>query len=127
MDTLAQALTSIKMAETRGKNNVAIKPASNLVKETLTILQAEGYIGEFERVDDGKSGSFKIKLAGRINNCGIIRPRFSVKAGEWEDYEERFLPARGVGILVVSTSNGVMTHKAAKERKIGGRLLCFAY
>lgn len=127
MDTLAAGLTSIKMAEQRGKKDATIRPASRVLKEVLTILKAEGYVGEFAFVDDGKSGSFNVKLTGRVNNCGVIRPRFSVKNTEWEKYEERFLPARGVGLLIVSTSSGIMSHNAAKEKKLGGRLLCFAY
>jgi len=127
MDTLAAGLTSIKMAEARGKKDATIRPASRVLKEVLNILKAEGYVGQFEFVDNGKSGSFAVKLTGRVNNCGVIRPRFSVKNTEWEKYEERFLPARGVGLLIVSTSSGIMSHNAAKEKKLGGKLLCFAY
>ena len=127
MDSLANALTAIKTAESRGKTHAVIKPASRVVKEVLAILKSHGYIGEFELVDDGKSGFFKVKLSGKVNNCGVIRPRFSVKAPQWERFEERFLPARGVGLIIVSTSSGIMTHTAAKDKGIGGRLLSFAY
>jgi small subunit ribosomal protein S8 len=90
-------------------------------------MQLNGYIGEFEFIDDGRSGKFKVQLFGRINKCGAIRPRYAVKADEFEEWEKRFLPARDIGILVVSTPHGVMSHKEAKEKRVGGRLLAFVY
>ena len=86
-----------------------------------------GYIGEFEFIDDGRSGKFKIQLLGRINRCGAIRPRFPVKVDEIEQWEKKFLPSRDVGVLVVSTPSGILSHREAKEKRIGGRLLAFVY
>ncbi len=68
-----------------------------------------------------------MELKNRINDCGVIKPRFSVKVDEFEKWEKRFLPARDVGILIVSTPNGVMTHKKVKEAHTGGRLLSFVF
>lgn len=127
MDTLANALNSIKVAEQKGLPEARIVPASKLVKEILSAMQAEQYIGEFELEDNGKSGEFRIVLAGKINNCGAIKPRFSVRKEDWDRYEERYLPARNVGILLISTSKGVVTHKKAKELGIGGKLLAYIY
>ncbi|MEM0475288.1 MAG: 30S ribosomal protein S8 [Candidatus Norongarragalinales archaeon] len=127
MDVLANALNAIKVAEEKGKSEVVIKPASKLVRETLLLLQQNEFIGEFEFVDDGKSGQFVVKLLGKINDCGAIKPRFAVKLGEFEKYEQRFLPARDVGLLVVSTPKGLLTHTKAKEKKSGGRLVAFVY
>jgi len=127
MDVLAMATNSIKVAETKGKAEARIRPASKVIREVLSLLQKEGYIGEFEFVDDGKSGEFNVKLVGKINDCRVIKPRFAVKKDGWEKYEQRFLPARDVGILVVSTPQGIMTHSGAKAKKIGGRLLCYVY
>jgi small subunit ribosomal protein S8 len=86
-----------------------------------------GYIGEFEFIDDGRSGKFKVQLLGRINKCGAIRPRFSVKTAKFEEWEKKFLPSREVGLLVVSTPTGVLSHKDAIEKHIGGKLLAFIY
>ncbi|MBI3587636.1 30S ribosomal protein S8 [Candidatus Micrarchaeota archaeon] len=127
MDTLSGALNSLKMAEFRGKSQCKISPASKVIREVLLILQSNGYVGEFEFVDDGKGGYFIVNLTGRINDCGVVKPRFAVKKSEWEKYESRFLPARGVGLLIASTPQGITTHGSAKERGAGGRLLCFAY
>ena len=127
MDTLANALNSIKVAENGGRAEARIAPASKLVRETLSIIKAEGYVSEYEFIDDGKSGEFRVKLAGKINNCGAVKPRFYVRKDEWEKHEQRYLPGRSIGILVVTTSKGVMTHKKAKELEIGGKLLAFVY
>ncbi len=126
VDTLANALSSLKMAEARGKPSARL-PASNLVKQVLLLLQSQSFVKEFELIEDGKSGVFVVTLSGSVNNCGVIRPRFPVKATEWEKFEERFLPARGVGLLIVSAPSGVITHVQAKERHTGGRLLAFVY
>jgi small subunit ribosomal protein S8 len=125
-DTLADALSSIKNAERVGKKE-CITPASNLVKEVLRVMQEHGYIGVFEFIDDGRSGKFNVKLKGAINDVNVIKPRYAVKVGGFEKYEKRFLPAKGFGILIVSTSKGVMTHEQAKKQHIGGKLLCYVY
>jgi len=90
-------------------------------------MQLNGYIGEFEFIDDGRQGKFKVQLLGRINKCGSVKPRFAVKATEFEEWEKKFLPSRDVGILVVSTSQGVVAHRDAEERNLGGRLLAYVY
>jgi small subunit ribosomal protein S8 len=125
-DTLADVMTCIKNADRLGKRD-CITPASKLVKEVLRVMQKEGYIGTFEYIDDGKSGKFKVELKSRVNNCNVIKPRYSVKIGEFEKWEKRFLPARGFGILLVSTTKGLITHEEAKKQKLGGKLLAYAF
>lgn len=127
MDTLANGLITIINNEVRNKRECVISPASKLLGRVLRIMQLNGYLGEFEFIDDGRSGKFKVQLLGRINKCGAIKPRFPVKVGEFEEWEKRFLPSRDVGILVVSTSKGVISHREAEEKNLGGRLLAFVY
>ncbi|MCX6767479.1 MAG: 30S ribosomal protein S8 [Candidatus Micrarchaeota archaeon] len=127
MDTLAMAMNAIKVAETKGKPDARIRPASRVIRTVLSVLQREGYVGEFEFVDDGKSGEFIVKLVGKVNNCGVVKPRFSVKKEEWEKWEQRFLPARNIGMLIVSTPAGVVTHSEARAKGVGGKLLCYVY
>ena len=126
-DPLADAFSVIKNAERAGKKNVMLKPASKLIGICLRLLQANGYIGEFEYVDDGRSGKFKVQLLGRINKCGAIKPRSPIKAKKIEGIEKRYLPAINFGIIIVSTSKGVMIHSDAKKQNIGGRLLAYVY
>jgi len=127
MDTLANGLTTIINNEMRNKRECVISPASKLLGRVLRIMQLNGYIGEFEFVDDGRSGKFKVQILGRINKCGAIRPRFSVRVDEFEEWEKKFLPSREVGLMVISTPKGILSHREAQEKRSGGKLLAFIY
>jgi len=127
MDALANALNCLKVAEVKGKKQARIKPASKVIREVLLLLQKNGFVGEFKFVDDGKSGEFVVNLAGKINDAGAVKPRFAVSKKTWEKFETRFLPAKGVGMLVVSTPQGIMSHAEAQQKNLGGRILCFVY
>ncbi len=127
LDPLADAMSSIYNSELVGKPEVVVAPASSLIERVLQVMQSRGYVGEFERIDDGKAGRFRIQLMGRTNKCGVIKPRYPVKRDGFERYEKRFLPAFNYGILIVTTPNGVMTHEDAKKEGIGGRLLAYVY
>jgi len=124
-DNLANALNAVKVSEGKGKHEIVV-PASKLIREVLAILR-EGYIGDFEFREDGKSGNIRVGLKGKVNNCGIVSPRFSAKQDEWEKWEQRYLPARNVGMLIISTSKGLLTNAQAREQGVGGRLLAFVY
>jgi small subunit ribosomal protein S8 len=126
-DPLADALSNMKNQENAGNLRCSIRPASKLIANVLKIFKDNGYIKEFEFIQDGKGGKFEVLLAGELNDCGVIRPRYAVKKLSYEKYEKRFLPATGFGVLVVSTSQGIMAHEEAKKNAIGGRLLCYAF
>ncbi|MEM5828330.1 MAG: 30S ribosomal protein S8 [Candidatus Aenigmatarchaeota archaeon] len=123
---LADVLSKIKNAERAGKKEVIVK-RSKLVENVLKVMQEHKYIGNFEIIPDNKQGLIKIELKNRITDCNAISPRFSVRVNEIEKYEKRFLPAYNVGILILTTSKGVMDHKKAKELHIGGKLLAYVY
>lgn len=125
-DLLADALSAIKNAERVGKKECYVK-ASKLIHGVLRVLQKNGYIGAFELISDGKGGLFRIELKGKILNCNAIRPRFSIRVDEFEKWEKRYLPARDVGILILSTPKGIMDNKTAKSQRTGGKLLAFCY
>ncbi|MDA4117525.1 MAG: 30S ribosomal protein S8 [Thaumarchaeota archaeon] len=124
---LANLFISLQNAEMRHKKECIVIPASNLASEVMRVLQKRRYIGEFEFIDDGVSGKLRVQLLGRINKCGAVSPRFPIKAKEFQKWESRFLPAVGVGMLVVSTSKGVFSHTEAQEQHLGGRLLGYVY
>ncbi len=126
-DVLSDAMSSIKNAARAGKKIITIKPASKLIGRVLKIMQDHGYIEEFEYQEDGRGGKFIVKLAPTINDCGAIKPRFPVKRVNLEKYEARYLPAQDFGIIILTTSKGVITHKQAKELGIGGKLLAYVY
>jgi len=127
VDVLSNGLTSIVNNELRNKRECVISPASKLLGRILRVMQLNGYIGEFEFIDDGRTGKFRVQLLGRVNKCGAIKPHFSVRMNEFEIWEKRFLPSRDIGMLIVSTSKGVMPHREAKEKGIGGKLVAYVY
>jgi len=126
MDILADALSAIMNASVLGKSEVVV-PRSKLVGAVLYEMQKAGYIGMFEIIDDGRGGKIKVQLLGRINKCGAIKPRFSFKKNELDKWVRHFLPARGMGIVIVSTSQGIMSHEEAMKRGLGGVLLAYVY
>lgn len=127
LDPLADACSCIKNAEVVCQSSVIINPRSKLIGTVLHILQANGYIGSFESIDDGRQGKFRVQLLGRINKIGVIKPRKPIKIKKIEVEEKNYLPAVNFGLILLSTSQGVMSHIEAKERHIGGRLLVYVY
>jgi small subunit ribosomal protein S8 len=126
-DPLADALTLIKNAEKAGKAECEVRPASKIIGHVLKVMQESGYIGPFEFVDDGRSGFFRIRLLGTINNAGVIKPRHAIKKTDFEKWETRYLPAQDFGALIVTTTQGVVSHYKAKELGTGGKLLAYVY
>jgi len=124
---LANLFISLQNSEMRHKKECVVIPASNLASEVMRVLQKRRYIGEFEFIDDGVTGKLRVQLLGRINKCGVISPRFPVRSLKLVDWEHRYLPAVGVGTLIVSTPQGVMSHVDAQEKRIGGRLVGYVY
>lgn len=127
LDPLADALSTIKNAEMTGKPDCTLRPASKLIGNVLKVMKEKGYIGDFEFIDDGKSGIFKVQLKGKINKCGVIRPRHAVANTDFEKWEKRYLPAKGFGSIILTTPDGVMTHSEARDNGIGGELLAYVY
>lgn len=127
INPLSNALSNLYNNEERRKRESVIWPASKLIGRVLRVIQKHGYIGEFEYIDDSRSGKFKVQLLGRINKCGSVRPHFSVRIDDLEKWEKRYLPSQDVGILIITTSKGVVSNREAKELKVGGRLLAYIY
>ena len=126
-DPLSDAFVRIYNTEQAGHYEVSINPASKLLESMLTIMQSSGYVGEFERIADGRGDAFRVELVGAINRCGVIKPRHSVKRADFDKWESRYLPARDFGLLIVSTNQGVMNHHDAKKERVGGRLLAYIF
>ena len=124
---LPNLFSTIYNNEIRNKKECLIIPTSKLASEVLRTMHKHKYIGEFEFIDDGLFGKLRVHLLGRINKCGVISPRFAVRKDGFSKWERRCLPAVGVGILIVSTPAGVMSHTESLSTDVGGRLLGYVY
>jgi small subunit ribosomal protein S15Ae len=98
---------------------------SQLARRAISVTA--GYIGEFEIVDDHRSGKIVVSLTGRLNKCGVISPRFDVKVGEIEKWINNLLPSRAFGHIVLTTSAGIIDHEEARRKHTGGKVLGFFY
>ena len=127
LNPIADAMSTIKNAADTGKDKCIVEPASKLLGSILGIMKEEGYISGFELIHDGRGGHFHLSLNGKINKCGVITPRFSVETNEMEYWEAQYLPAKNFGILLISTSKGMMAHHRARELGIGGEMLAYVY
>ena len=129
-DPIADMLTRIRNAN-NAKHDTVDVPASNMKKSIAQILLDEGYIKNFQLIDDGTQGVIRITLKylqpGKEKVISGLRrvskPGLRVYAGADE------LPKvlRGLGIAIVSTSKGVMTDKAARANHVGGEVLAFVW
>ena len=126
-DPLANTLSLILNDEKIGRNESEIKPSSKIIKKVLEVMKNNNYIGDFEEVEDGRGNTIKVNLLGNINKCGVIKPIYSVKKDQFEKFEKRYLLARDMGILIMSTPLGIISHNEAKKKDIGGRLLAYCY
>lgn len=114
-------------AEGVAKQEVVLNPSSKLLSGVLAILKEHMFVGEYEEVAVSGGKAMKVHLLGNINKCGVIKPRFSYEYVESEKVEQKYLPAKGFGVVIVSTSQGLMTLNDARSKKIGGRLVAYCY
>ncbi|WP_300765020.1 30S ribosomal protein S8 [uncultured Oscillibacter sp.] len=129
-DPIADMLTRIRNAS-NAKHDTVDVPASNMKKAIAQILLDEGYIKNFQTINDGTQGVIRITLKyiqpGKEKAITGLRrvskPGLRVYAGA--DELPRVL--RGLGIAIVSTSKGVMTDKKAREAHVGGEVLAFVW
>jgi small subunit ribosomal protein S8 len=128
-DPIADMLTRIRNANTVRHEKLEL-PASKVKKEIADILKREGFIRDYEYIEDNKQGVIRIFLKYGATNERVItglkrisKPglRVYAKAGE--------LPRvlGGLGIALVSTSNGVMTDKEARQQQVGGEVLAYVW
>jgi small subunit ribosomal protein S8 len=126
-DPLSNVLSQIVAYEKAGKKEIVTKSNSKVIRKVLSIMQDHQYIGGFEEVADSKGSLLKIFLLGKTNKTGVIKPRSGVKKDNFEKFEKRYLPAKDFGILVISTSQGMMVHTEAKKKGLGGKLVSYCY
>ena len=123
-DIVADALNMIQNAKKAKKEEIVVKRISNLLIEVLKIMKQEGAIKKYKI--NSKDNSLKIFI-GNVSKCNAIKPRFSVNVDQIEKYRRRYLPARNIGTLIISTNKGLVTYQEANNEKIGGCLIAYFY
>jgi len=123
-DIVADALNMIRNTRKIEKKIVKIKIISNLLIEVLKIMKREGAIKNYKI--NSKEKSLEISI-GDLTECKAIKPRYTVDKNQIEKYMRRYLPARGIGTIIVSTNKGLKTHEEALEEGTGGCLIAYFY
>ena len=123
-DIVADALNMIRNAKKAKKTEVKIKRISNLLIEVLKIMKQKDVVKKYRINSKDKTIDITI---GNLTDCRAIKPRFTVDKTQIEKYRRRYLPARNLGIVIVSTNKGLMTHEEVQKEKIGGCLIAYFY
>jgi len=120
-DIVADILNQIMNTKRVGKDYLEVERHSKFLLGVLEVAKKEGYI-DYNLVEK----KLKIKII-KLNECRAIKPRFNVSVSDIEKYMKRFLPARGFGIIIISSSSGLITQREAYEKNIGGNLIAYFY
>lgn len=105
-----------------------VRNISIAMRSHATLTDSEkGYIGEYEEVDDHRSGKVVIQLNGRLNKTGVISPRYNVQLRDLEKWVVKLLPSRQFGYIVLTTSSGIMDHEEARRKHVSGKIIGFFY
>lgn len=124
-DWLAAMLNDITNCRKAGKTSTVITSFSNLMVEVLKLMKSNSYISDFS-IEEDKFKKLNITI-GKLHECRAIKPRIFVNMKNIEGYVRRYLPSRDIGILIISTNKGLISHKDAIEKKIGGCLIAYCY
>ena len=121
-DKVADCLNQMMNAKKAHKTVVTLKAHSKLLLSILAIGKLKGYVKNYKT--DGEKLTVEL---GKLNGCNAVKPRFFLKVEDIDKYTKRYLPARDIGILILTTNEGLMTHHTAIEKNIGGGLLAYIY
>ena len=128
-DPIADMLTRIRNAN-QMKHPTVSMPASRLKLEILNVLKNEGYISEYEKIEDGKQGIIKVTLKYATNKTRVIKGLKRISKPGLRVYAKaNELPKvlNGLGVAIISTSNGIMTDREARLNKLGGEVIAFVW
>ena len=123
-DIVSDALNMIKNAKKAKRESVVINRFSDLLIEILKIMKQKEVIKRYKI--NVKERSVEV-VFGDFIECKAIKPRFSVNKSQIEKYRRRYLPARNLGTMIISTNKGLVTHEEAIEKKVGGSLIAYFY
>ena len=128
-DPIADMLTRIRNANTAGHDTVEI-PASKMKKSIAQILKDEGFITDFEVIEDGKQGIIKVTMKYAANKEKVISGIKKISKPGLKVYAKAEDVPRvlgGLGIAILSTSKGVISDKEARKLGIGGEVICYVW
>ena len=128
-DPIADMLTRIRNANQNKSVNVTI-PASKIKLDILNVIKSEGYIEDVEFVEDGKQGSIKVTLKYTEKKERVIKGLKRISKPGLRVYAKATeMPKvlNGLGVAVVSTSNGVMTDREARHQHLGGEVIAYIW
>ena len=129
-DPIADYLTRLRNA-IMANHRVVEVPASNLKKEITKILFEKGYILNYKFIEDGPQGTIKVALkynpATKENAIKCLKRVSTPGLRKYTGYKDMPRVIHGLGLAILSTSQGVMTDKEASQLKIGGEVLCYVY
>jgi small subunit ribosomal protein S8 len=128
-DPIADMLTRIRNANQMKHKSVDV-PASKLKNEILGVLKQEGYISDFERINDGVQGTLRVQLKYLENEERVVRGLKKISKPGLRVYAKTDdLPKvlNGLGIAIISTSRGIMTDREARKLKVGGEVIAYVW
>ena len=129
-DSIADYLTRLRNA-IMARHRVVEVPASNLKKEITKILFEKGYILNYKFVEEGPQGTIKVALkyhpTTKASAITSLKRVSTPGLRKYTGYKDMPRVINGLGIAIISTSQGVMTNKEAAELKVGGEVLCYVY
>lgn len=122
-DIVADTLNQIMNAKRAKKTTLQVKRHSKFLLAVLAIGKLKGYIKSYKI--EGRN--LDIELGELLNSCKAVKPRYVARVDEVMKYVRRYLPARNMGMVIVSTSKGLMTHHTALENNLGGSIVAYFY
>lgn len=128
-DPIADLLTRIRNAN-MAKHQVVTVPASNVKKKIVEILLDEGYINGYEVEDDDRQGVIKIELKYSADKERVITGLKRISKPGLRVYAQKSEIPRvlgGLGMAIISTSNGILTDKQARKLGVGGEVICYVW
>jgi small subunit ribosomal protein S8 len=123
-DIVSDALNMIKNAKRAGRDSVRINRISDLLIEILKIMKQKEALKRYKI--DSKNRGVEV-VFGDFIECQAIKPRFTVNKDQIEKYRKRYLPARNIGTMIISTNKGLVTNEEAMEKETGGILISYFY
>ena len=129
-DTIADMLTRIRNA-TMARHQTTLVPATKMTRSIAKVLREEGFIGEYEEEGDEikRNLVISLKYKGKNRQPLITALKRVSKPGLRVYSNKKDLPRvlGGIGIAVISTSSGIMTDREARQKNVGGEVLCFVW